>query len=237
MDNRTEYDRAITMFSPDGRLLQVEYAKKTVKQGSLAIGICYDDGVLILAEKKAIDPLVDLSAIEKIAIIDDHLIATASGIISDARILFDIARVKAQQHRVNYGNEIDTISIVKELANIQQYYTQSGGYRPFGISALIAGYDLKPSLYVTDPIGIFIKYFATAIGREEEKVKEMLKKEYSSKWLSEDKSLTKEDAIKLGLKCMKETIKDLKIENIDVSFIESNKVSQTLQLEDIKKYF
>src|SRR6056300_1125551 len=114
------YDRAITMFSPDGRLLQVEYAKKTVKLGNTAIGMVCSDGVILVADKRIVDKLVVLDAIEKIFQIDDHVISTASGIISDARVLVERAQLKAQQHKVTYDTPIETLTIVKDICNLKQ---------------------------------------------------------------------------------------------------------------------
>src|SRR3989344_734153 len=110
------YDRAITMFSPDGRLLQVEYAKKTVKQGSTAIGMACRDGVILVTDKRIVDELVVPEAVEKIFQIDEHIGSTASGILSDARVLIERAQVRAQQNRVTYDSTIDILSIVKDMA-------------------------------------------------------------------------------------------------------------------------
>jgi len=126
------YDRAITMFSPDGRLLQVEYAKKTVRQGSTAIGIVCTDGIILVTDKRIVDKLIVPESVEKIWKIDEHIGVTASGIISDGRVLIERAQVLAQQHKVTYDSPIDIISIVKDVANLKQWTTQSGGYRPFG---------------------------------------------------------------------------------------------------------
>jgi len=98
------YDRSIAMFSPDGRLLQVEYAKKTVRQGSTAVGIVCKDGVLLVTDKRIVDPLVVSEAIEKIFKVDDHIVSTAAGILSDARVLIEMAQLKAQQHKVRYAH-------------------------------------------------------------------------------------------------------------------------------------
>ncbi|MCF7867015.1 proteasome subunit alpha, partial [Candidatus Woesearchaeota archaeon] len=135
------YDRAITMFSPDGRLLQVEYAKRTVRLGNTAIGIVCKDGIILVTDKRLVDKLVVPDAIEKIFKIDDHMMSTAAGILSDARVLVERAQVKAQQHKVEYDSPVDNIVIVKDLCNLMQYTTQSGGLRPFGVSLLIAGID------------------------------------------------------------------------------------------------
>ena len=150
------YDRAITMFSPDGRLLQVEYAKKTVRQGSTAIAMVCSDGLLFVTDKRVIDSLVVPEAVEKIWQIDEHIGATASGILSDARVLIERAQLRAQQHRVTFDSPIDTLTIVKDICDLKQVCTQSGGLRPFGVSILVAGIDNHtPRLYETDPTGIF----------------------------------------------------------------------------------
>ena len=169
------YDRAITMFSPDGRLLQVEYAKKTVRQGSTAIGIVCTDGVLLVADKRVVDSLVVPESVEKIWKVDEHIGASASGILSDARVLIDRAQVKAQQNRVTYDSEVDTLTIVKDICDMKQICTQSGGLRPFGVSILVAGIDdTTRKLVETDPIGMYFQYLATAIGEGEVEVEEIL---------------------------------------------------------------
>ncbi|MBW2967959.1 archaeal proteasome endopeptidase complex subunit alpha, partial [Candidatus Woesearchaeota archaeon] len=194
------YDRAITMFSPDGRLLQVEYAKKTVKQGSTAIGMVCSDGVLLVTDKRIVDPLVVTDAIEKIFQIDDHIGATASGIISDARVLIERAQVKAQQHQVTYDTPIDTLSIVKNVCDLKQLCTQSGGLRPFGVSILVAGIDPDgPKLFETDPTGIFFQYNAVVIGEGEEGIEELLHKKYKP-------SLSIEEGLKLCIDALKEVL-------------------------------
>ncbi len=210
------YDRAITLFSPDGRLLQVEYAKKTVRQGSTAIGIVTKEGVILLADKRIVDKLVVPESVEKIFKIDKHMGATASGIISDARVLIDEARMKAQQHRITYGSGIDVISIVKRIANIKQVFTQSGGLRPFGVSLLIGGIDEgKPVLYETDPTGIYFGYEASVIGEGEGLVEEYLHKHYK-------RDLTLAQGFKLGLKTLAKLFEEgeFNIDRIDVAYID-----------------
>ena len=208
------YDRAITMFSPDGRLLQVEYAKKTVRQGSTAIGIVCTDGVLLVADKRVVDTLVVPESVEKIWQIDDHIGAAASGILSDARVLIDRAQLRAQQNKVTYDSEIDTSSVVKDICDLKQICTQSGGLRPFGVSVLIAGIDGNtPKLFETDPIGIYFQYKATAIGEGEVEVEEILHNEYKP-------DLSIEDGLKLCLKALKKVLgENFNVERIDAAYI------------------
>ena len=208
------YDRAITMFSPDGRLLQVEYAKKTVKQGSTAIGMVCSDGVLLVTDKRIVDPLVVSEAIEKIFQIDDHIGATASGIISDARVLIERAQVKAQQHRVTYDTQIDILSIVKNICDLKQICTQSGGLRPFGVSVLVAGIDDDgPKLFETDPTGIFFQYHAVVIGEGEDGIEEILHKKYKP-------NMNMADGLKLCVDSLRTVLDDnFNAERLDAAMI------------------
>ena len=212
------YDRAITMFSPDGRLLQVEYAKKTVRQGSTAIGIVCSDGVLFVTDKRIVDSLVVPESVEKVWQIDDHIGATAAGILSDARILIERAQLKAQQHRVTYDTEIDVLTVVKDICDLKQICTQSGGLRPFGVSILVGGIDNhKAKLFETDPTGIYFEYKATAIGEGEVEVEEILHNEYKQE-------ITIEDALKLALKALKKVLGDnFSLERIDAAYIKSDR--------------
>lgn len=211
------YDRAITMFSPDGRLLQVEYAKKTVRQGSTAIGMVCSDGVLLVTDKRIVDSLVVPESVEKIWQIDDHIGATASGILSDARVLIERAQLRAQQHRVTYDTPVDVITIVKDICNLKQICTQSGGLRPFGVSILIAGIDAdKPTLYETDPTGIFFEYRASVIGEGEVEIEEILQKEYTN-------NMTIEQGLRLCLGALKSVLgENFSIERIDAAYIKKD---------------
>jgi proteasome alpha subunit len=210
------YDRAITMFSPDGRLLQVEYAKKTVKQGSTALGMVCKDGVVLVTDKRIVDPLVVPESVEKIFVIDDHMAATASGIISDARVLIERAQIKAQQHRVTFDSPIDTLVVVKDMCNLKQICTQSGGLRPFGVSILVAGIDTdEPKLFETDPTGIFFQYNASVIGEGETEIEELLHKEYK-------KDITIEEALKLGVKALTMAVdKNFNVDRLDCVYIKT----------------
>jgi len=227
------YDRAITMFSPDGRLLQVEYAKKTVKQGSTAIGIVCKDGILLCTDKRIVDKLVVPESVEKIFQIDEHIAATASGILSDARVLVERAQLKAQQNKVTYDSPIDTLSIVKDISNLKQICTQSGGLRPFGVSLLIAGIDHNtPRLFETDPTGIFFQYKAAAIGENEAEVEEILHKEYRD-------DITIEEALKLAVKALVSSVdENFDIDRLDCVFINMEKKEFTrVEQEKLTKVF
>src|SRR3989344_4136752 len=133
------YDRSATMFSPDGHILQEEYAEKTVRLGTASIGIRCENGVVIVSDKGEKDSLIISDSADKIYEIDEHIMSSAAVILSDARLLVNHVRIIAQQHRVTYDNSIDIESIIREISDIMQQYTQHPGIRPFGVSLLIAG--------------------------------------------------------------------------------------------------
>ncbi len=162
------YDRAASMFSPDGRLLQVEYAEKMVKRGFASIGMICSDGVLLMANKRSFDRLA-LPETVKIFEVDKHVAVTGAGMLSDARVLITRAQVAAQQHRVTYDAAIDVESVVKEMSDIKQLTTQLGGYRPFGVALIVVGINpnKENKLYVTDVAG---NYFALKASASEEAV-------------------------------------------------------------------
>lgn len=210
------YDRTITMFSPDGRLLQVEYAKKTVRQGSTAIGLVCSDGILLVADKRILDKLMIAESVEKIWKIDDHIVAAAAGIMSDARVLIDRAQLKAQQHRVTYDSPVDTLTVVRDIASLKQVCTQSGGLRPFGVSILLAGVDSQgPRLYETDPAGLYFEFKAAVIGEAEVEVEEILNKEYKP-------SITIEEGLKLCISALYKVLdKNFSVDRIVVAYIKT----------------
>ncbi|MBU3941258.1 MAG: archaeal proteasome endopeptidase complex subunit alpha [Nanoarchaeota archaeon] len=224
------YDRVSTMFSPDGRLLQVEYAKKTVRQGTSTIGVVCKDGVLLLADKRIIDKLIVGKSVEKVFQIDDHIAASASGILSDGRILIEKAQVLAQQHRVTYDEPIDVHSVVKDMCNLKQAYTQYGGARPFGVSLLVAGVDGEAKLFVTDPTGIYFEYKATAIGEAEDEIKNILEKQYKE-------TMSLDEGLRLAVGALKTVLgKEFNLDRIDGCYVPlSTKKFKRLTKDDIKK--
>jgi proteasome alpha subunit len=209
------YDRAITMFSPDGRLLQVEYARKMVRQGSTAIGIVYKNGVLLVTDKRLVDKLVVPESVEKIWPIDTHIAATASGMVSDARVLFERSQLKAQQHRVTYDSPMDVLGVVRDICNLKQICTQSGGLRPFGVSTLIIGVDeIGSQLFETDPAGIYFRYHAKAIGEGEVDAEEYLYKHFTH-------GMSRDEAVRLAVQTLFTVIgKSITGDRLDAVYIE-----------------
>jgi len=190
------YDRAITVFSPDGRLFQVEYALETVNRGATILGIAGSEGVVLGAEEKIETKLQDPNFTWKLYEVDDHLGAAVVGLGSDARILIDQARIYSQSNRLMYDEAIDVEIITKRIGDIKQLYTQHAGVRPFGVSIIFGGVDKTGNrLFSTDPSGSYRGYKAVAVGIGRETVEGILKEEYR-----EDMSL--DDTIKLAVKCL-----------------------------------
>lgn len=190
------YDRAITVFSPDGRLFQVEYALETVYRGATIIGISCPEGIVIGAEEKVESNLQDPNFSQKIYEIDEHLGAAVVGLSSDARILVDQARIYAQSNRLMYDEPIDVEIVAKRIGDIKQLYTQHAGVRPFGVSVIFGGVDKTGSkLFTTDPSGSYRAYKAVTIGIGREAVEKILREEYRE-------DLTLKEAIKLAVKCL-----------------------------------
>ncbi len=174
------YDRATTLFSPDGRLYQVEYAIETVRRGTLALGIKNNEGVILAVEEKTRRLQVS-SVTQKIFQIDDHIGLAAAGYIPDARTQVDHARFFAQSNRLIYDEIVDVEGVAKNLADMAQQYTQYAGVRPYGVALIIAGVDKNGvGLFLTDPSGTYIGYDAVAIGAGSEQVTEFLEKNYKN---------------------------------------------------------
>ncbi len=196
MQPNANYDRAITVFSPDGRLFQVEYAREAVKRGTTAVAVRYKSGVVLLVDKRVSSKLVVPASIEKIFAVDAHIGCATSGLVADARALVDRARVEAQMNRVTYDEAIPVDTLVRRICDFKQSYTQFGGGRPFGTALLVAGVDASgPRLFETDPSGALIEYRASAVGMGRPQAMEMLENNYKE-------NMGQEAAIALGLKAL-----------------------------------
>lgn len=207
------YDRAATMFAPDGHILQVEYAEKTIRLGSASIGIICKDSVVIISDRRRKDSLIVDESANKINEIDEHILAVSAGISSDARVLVEKARVLAQQHRVTYDSAPSTEAIVRDIADVKQQFTQYGGARPFGVSMMFAGINGKPTLYTTDITGNYLRYNANAIGENDEAIKKLLREKYR-------KGLTSGEGVKMALEIFKEVQKeDFSADRFDIGIL------------------
>ncbi|MDY6774910.1 archaeal proteasome endopeptidase complex subunit alpha [Halorutilales archaeon Cl-col2-1] len=218
------YDRGITIFSPDGRLYQVEYAREAVKRGTASVGVAVPEGVVLAAFKRVGSSLMESETIEKIFKIDSHIGAASAGHVTDARKLIDKLREESQVNRASYKEPIGVETAVRHLSDEIQEFTQRGGVRPFGV-ALIAGgiEDGEPRVFETDPSGSFYEWKATAIGSDSNDIIDYLEETYE-----DDMSL--DDAVGLALDAAAESRPDdeeTKVENFEVAVIETETENYT----------
>ncbi|WP_302082494.1 archaeal proteasome endopeptidase complex subunit alpha [Salinibaculum rarum] len=181
-DNQQQaYDRGITIFSPDGRLYQVEYAREAVSRGSASVGVRTTDGVVLAADRQIRSPLIERESIEKLHKIDDHVGVASAGHVADARKLVDVARQEGQINRLRYDEPVGVETLTKAITDHVQQYTQTGGARPFGVALLVAGIeDGEPRLFETDPSGTPYEWQATAVGGGRDEIMGHLEEEYST---------------------------------------------------------
>lgn len=226
------YDRTATMFTPEGHLLQVEYAEKAVRLGSASIAMKCKDGIFILADKRINDKLIVKETASKIYEIDSHIISSVAGIISDARVLIDKTQVLSQQHRLTYDSEIDPELVIKEISSMKQQFTQYGGARPFGVSVMIAGISKDGGkIYVSDITGNYFEYYANAIGENDSKLKQKLREKYS-------KDLTTKKGIRVAIDIFKEIKgEEFNINKFELAYIEnSNKKIKRAEGKKIEEF-
>lgn len=226
------YDRAITVFSPDGRLFQVEYAREAVKRGTTSLGIKSKDGVVLVVDKRTHSRLVESKSIEKIFEIDDHIGAATSGLVADARALIERARIESQINKITYNEPILVSGLAKKICDMKQLYTQNGGVRPFGSALIIGGVNGETcKLFETDPSGALIEYKATAIGSGVNAAMEVFEENYV-----DDCSL--EEAINLGLDALYEATNGATTENsVEIAVIEvATQAYRKLSDEEVSKY-
>ncbi|HZD44164.1 MAG TPA: archaeal proteasome endopeptidase complex subunit alpha [Methanomicrobiales archaeon] len=226
------YDRAITVFSPDGRLYQVEYAREAVKRGTTAVGLKCQGAVAVIVDKRVATKLLEPASIEKIFKVDDHIGVASSGLVGDARSLVDRARVEAQINRVTYDEPIDVETLGKKLSDHMQVYTQFGGARPYGTALLIIGVSHgEPKLFETDPSGTLLEYKATAIGIGRPAVMKVFEEEYQEE-------MSMDDAILLGLKGLSSATEGkFDVSTVEIALIEvENPEFRRMSTEEVAKY-
>lgn len=226
------YDRALSVFSPDGHVFQVEYAQEAVKRGTCAVGVKGKSIVVLGCEKRSAMKLQDTRITpSKIGLVDNHVCLAFAGLNADARILIDKARIEAQSHRLTVEDAVTIEYITKHIAGVQQKYTQSGGVRPFGISTLVIGFDPKdttPRLYQTEPSGIFSAWKANAIGRSSKTVREFLERNYKD-------GMDREETIKLTVKSLLEVVQT-GAKNIEIAIMAPGKTIEMMPVEEIENY-
>ena len=225
------YDRAITVFSPDGRLFQVEYAREAVKRGTTTVGLKFKDGVALIVDKRIASRLIESRSIEKIFQIDEHVGCATSGLVADARVLVDYARVLAQINKVTYAEKMNIETLVKRLCDYKQNYTQYGGVRPFGTALLVAGVDETGShLFETDPSGALVAYKAGSIGAGKNTIMDVFEEEYQDE-------MSMDDALVLGLKALKKaTEENLNTKAIEIGLVRVGEKFRKLSDAEVEAY-
>ena len=229
---RTAYDWEITVFSPDGRLFQVEYAREAVKRGTTTVGIKFKGGIALIVDKRITSRLIEPRSIEKIFKIDEHIGCATSGLVADARALVERARIEAQINRLTYEEPIQVKALARKICDFKQTYTQYGGVRPFGTALLIGGVDdTGPHLFATDPSGAMMEYKATAEGEGRDAAIEYFEKNY-------EEGMSKDEAIVLGLKALiYATEKKIEERAVEVGVVDKDKKFRILSSDETKKYF
>jgi proteasome alpha subunit len=220
------YDRGITIFSPDGRLYQVEYAREAVKRGTASIGIRTAGGVVLAVDKRIRSPLMERTSVEKIHKADDHIGIASAGHVADARQLIDFARRNAQVNRLRYGEPIGVETLTKDVTDHIQQYTQVGGARPFGVALIIGGIeDGEPRLYETDPSGTPYEWKALAVGADRGDIEDYLEENY-------EEGADLEGGIELALRALAEANEGkLRSESIGMATIPTETATFT-EVED-----
>jgi len=226
------YDMTPTMYSPDGRIYQVEYAMETVKRGTLALGISTRDGVILAVEEKP-RTLQTKNITQKIFQVDFHIGIAAAGYIPDARVQVDGARFFSQGNKMTYDESVEVGTVAKHLADQAHQFTQYGGVRPNGVAMIIAGVDQKgESIYITDPSGTYVQFSAIAIGSGSDEVNEFLEKYYS-------KDMSLDDAASLAIAAinLKAEVKDNGVNHIKMAKITTEtKIFEKIPEADLQKY-
>jgi len=225
------YDRAITVFSPDGRLFQVEYAREAVKRGTTTVGLKYKTGVVLIVDKRIASHLIEPGSIEKIFIIDDHMGCATSGLVADARALIDRARIDAQVNEITYNEKIQVKTLVKKICDFKQTYTQYGGVRPFGTALLVAGCDeTGPRLFATDPSGALMEYKASSEGSGRNGAMSYFESNYKE-------GLNKDEAITLGVKALHQATEEkLNPDATEIGIVDRDFNFHILPQEESKQY-
>ena len=227
------YDRAITVFSPDGRLYQVEYAIETVKRGTIALGIKTKYGIIFAADEKP-RKLQIVDEPQKLFKIDQHIGIAAAGYIPDARSQVDDARFFSQSSKIVYDESVSVETVTKHIADQCQQYTQYAGARPIGVSLIIGGIDENGnSLFLTDPSGTYIPYNAVAIGADSDRVTEFLKKHYKPEMTLEESKMLAISSINMVSNDAKGsehiTISQIKSDTKHYEIVDKNQITKLLQ--------
>lgn len=223
------YDRGV-MFNPDGRLFQVEYAKEAVRKGATSVGLIAEDAVVFVAHKNILEPLAIAATIQKVFKVDSHIGATYSGMVADGLHIIDVARGRAQNHKLIFDDSKSVEALARDVSSYMMQATQYGGMRPYAVSLLLGGVDNGPKLFEIEPGASFLGYKADAIGSGKKVATEILVKEYKD-------NLSFEEAITLGVKIVKKVSEEkLTKDNMDIGYIQDGNDYHMLDHDELSKY-
>ncbi|ESS08115.1 MAG: proteasome endopeptidase complex, archaeal, alpha subunit [uncultured archaeon A07HN63] len=230
-NDQQAYDRGTSLFSPDGRIYQVEYAREAVSRGAPSVGIRTADGVIIAAQSRAGSSLMESESIEKLHKIDDHVGAASAGHVADARQLVDFARRQGQVSQLRYGEPIDVEALTKELTDHIQENTQRGGTRPYGAALLVAGIENgEPRLFAADPSGTPNEWKATVIGGSGGDVQEFLEDEW-------DDEISHDDGLALAVRALRVATDELGPSEVSIATLTDDEGYTSLSVDEIEDAF
>ncbi|MEM1555148.1 MAG: archaeal proteasome endopeptidase complex subunit alpha [Desulfurococcaceae archaeon] len=224
------YDRAITIFAPDGRIYQVEYAYESVRRGWTTLGMRSENGAVLVVHKKKTQPLIDEKFIQKIYVVDEHVGATFAGMAGDGRVLIEYARTIALLHRFYYDEPVTIEYIARRVGNVKQAYTQHAGVRPFGVMLIFAGIDDEPRVFATEPTGRYVSYYAVTAGEKSSEALSLIEKKYSVK-------MSADELVKLGVEVIANSAEEkITSENLEIGLITvSEKKFRILGFEEVER--
>jgi proteasome alpha subunit len=226
------YDRAITVFSPDGRLFQVEYAREAVRRGATTAGVVYDTGVVLIADRRIPNPkLAEPASLEKIHQIDENIACATAGLVADARVLVDFARLTSQINRVTYSEPMSVELLVRRICDYKQQYTQFGGVRPFGTALLVGGYDEGGiRLFETEPSGSLTSFKATSTGGNKGPVMELFEQKYRP-------GIDRDSAILLALEGLRQAMDEgASLSQVEVCTVQQGQGMTRLLPDEVQKF-
>jgi len=226
------YDRAITVFSPDGRLFQVEYAREAVRRGATTAGVVYVDGVVLIADRRIPNPkLAEAASLEKIHEIDENIACATAGLVADARVLVDYARLSAQINRVTYAEPMSVELLVRRICDYKQQYTQFGGVRPFGTALLVGGYDDSGiHLFETEPSGSLTSFRAASTGGNKGPVMDLFEQKYRP-------GLNRDEAILLALEGLRSGLDEGgSLAQVEVCSVQVGEGMRRFPADEVQKY-
>ena len=226
------YDRAITVFSPDGRLFQVEYAREAVRRGATTAGVVYANGVVLIADRRIPNPrLAEPASLEEIHEIDENIACATAGLVADARVLVDYARLAAQVNRVTYAEPMSVEMLVRRICDYKQQYTQFGGVRPFGTALLVGGYDDSGvHLFETEPSGSLTSFKAASTGGNKAPVMEVFEQKYRP-------GIDRDAATLLALEALRDGLEEGgSLAQVEVCTVQEGEGMRRLTPEEIQKF-